>query len=455
MEGVLGNPNYASFVVEADIGAVVNLSGVTNIAGANGLSFYSTATNGVVNLSSLRTFTQDGSFEAGSGGAILADNLNSIVGVSLYLDDSNSVLALAGLTNISGGGYNTAVVAGQGSVLDLSSVQNMEGVLGNPNYASFVVEADIGAVVNLSGVTNIAGANGLSLYSTATNGKINLSRVQEFAGPVSVEVADGGAICATNLRYVVGNFMALATGTSSILNFSGSAYLEIGSGSDVQFTAQNGGLVSFHCLHSISGAGASFLANGAGSVIDLSSLSAFTTPLSTSSLLAENGGVILLNCNVLLLQNVAVNWAGCTVVPAVIPASSSLSLYEQPWNSYWIDVVDTRNPANQWQLYERIPATNGVEVLGGPPEPWQSFQVYEFVANQPILDLNRLSRTNVQLVMYGTPTGNYGVQTTASLDAQPIDWTLLETTGIMTNSFCIFAPFAPTDAMRVYRAQQQ
>ena len=405
--------NYEGAIeVNPQAGGFVNLGGLTNIPSGE-ILFYADYTNSEINLNNLQTFSgADCDLDAANGGAIWATNLNSISGVTLSLNYS-STLALSNLNFIYGGDGNIQypnesinITAYPGAVLDLSSVRYMQGT--TSGGLNLDVTAYTGATVNLSGLTNtVSDSGGVNFYADYTNSEINLNNLQTFSSADSViEAANGGVILATRLQ-------------------------------------------------SISGGGTSFLANGVGSLIDLSSLSAFTTPLSTSSLTAENGGVILLNCNVLLLQNVAVNWAGCALLPPVIPASGLLSLYAQPWNSYWVETLDTRNATNQWQFYERIPATNDLQVISGSFPSWLAFQVYEFVADPPILDLNRISRTNVQFVLYGAPPNNFGVQTTDSLDTQPIDWSLLETTCAMTNSFRIFAPFAPTDAMRFYRAQEE
>jgi hypothetical protein len=64
-------------------------------------------------------------------------------------------------------------------------------------------------------------------------------------------------------------------------------------------------------MASISGSGTHVISDGAGSVIDLSSLSGFSTPLGASELIERNGGRIHLNNdNVFLLVNVTVNLAG-------------------------------------------------------------------------------------------------------------------------------------------------
>jgi hypothetical protein len=526
--------NEGAIQVSTQAGALVDLSGLTNIPSGEVL-FYADYTNGVINLNNLQTFSgADCVLEAANGGAIWATNLNSISGVDLYVY-AYSTLALNSLATINNptGSPTIYLTAYSGAVLDLSSVRQMWAV----NYEGAIeVDPQAGGFVNLGGLTNIPSGE-ILFYADYTNSEINLNNLQTFSGAdCDLDAANGGAIWATNLNSISGvtlslnysstlalsnlNFIYGGDGniqypnesvnitaypgavldlssvrymqgtTSGGLNLDVTAYtgatvnlsgltntvsdsggvnfyadytnseinlnnLQTFSSADSVIEAANGGVILATRLQSISGGGTSFLANGVGSLIDLSSLSAFTTPLSTSSLTAENGGVILLNCNVLLLQNVAVNWAGCALLPPVIPASGLLSLYAQPWNSYWVETLDTRNATNQWQFYERIPATNDLQVISGSFPSWLAFQVYEFVADPPILDLNRISRTNVQFVLYGAPPNNFGVQTTDSLDTQPIDWSLLETTCAMTNSFRIFAPFAPTDAMRFYRAQEE
>ena len=152
-----GNIYYYGIKVQADAGGVVNLSGVTNVTGNASVDFDATAANGRIILSGLRTFTCTGELHAANGGAILAANVNSLSGVSLYVDGA-STLVLTGLTNYSG--YNVSTLeAGPGAVLDLSSVQTMTGPV--EAYSGLAVRADVGAVVNLGGVTNLTGPGGV------------------------------------------------------------------------------------------------------------------------------------------------------------------------------------------------------------------------------------------------------------------------------------------------------
>jgi hypothetical protein len=163
-----------------------------------GLSFYATATNGVINLAKVLTFDTSASLaqgilEAGNGGKILAPKLNAISNVSLYLDDINSALVLTNLASISGGGNycSCSVVAGPGAVLNLSSVQSMQGPGGN---GTVNVYAQAGAFVDLSGVTAMNGGSGLNFYATETNGVIDLLGLQTFNGPGTMSQANGGLI---------------------------------------------------------------------------------------------------------------------------------------------------------------------------------------------------------------------------------------------------------------------
>lgn len=210
-------------------------------------------------------------------------------------------------------------------------------------------------------------------------------------------------------------------------------------------------------LESIVGRNCSIISDGTGSVIGLSSLSSMATPLRASELTARNGGVILLGADAFLLQNVAVNIPpGNPMLPSTVSVGPSLSLYGQPWHSYWVEVRDTRNPAGDWGLFRRVPLTSAMQVLTGPPKPWQAFRVWEFVADPAIVDLNRATGGQVQLVLYGAPPKSFEVQTTDSLDTQPADWAPTGlATGPMTNAFRIFPAFAPLpEPNRFFRSKE-
>jgi hypothetical protein len=164
--------------------------------------------------------------------------------------------------------------------------------------------------------------------------------------------------------------------------------------------------------------------------------------------------VIWLSENVFVLANVKVTITGNPLLPPIETPDADVSLYGVPWLSYWVDVRDTRDPASPGELFMRVPLTNAIQVISGPPQPWQAFRVWEFVADPAIVDLNRIGGGQLQLVLYGAPPKSFAVQTTNSLDVQPAAWTTYGTTGAMTNSFRLFPPFQPTEAKRFYRGKE-
>ena len=199
-----GVMNYGNnfLQVQADAGATVNLSGVTNVFGVDDIVFIATATNSVINLSSLLTFTQLGSMEAGNGGTILAANLKLVQGVSLYLDDAGSALVLSNLTAVRnpGGSPVVTLAANPGALLDLSSVRQISAV---DNAGEIQIMSYAAALVNLGGVTNISG--NVDIYADSTNGVVNLDGLQTFSGPdAAFEAYNGGQISATNLNSISG-----------------------------------------------------------------------------------------------------------------------------------------------------------------------------------------------------------------------------------------------------------
>lgn len=289
----------------------------------------------------------------------------------------------------------------------------------------------------LPGVTNLTcvGNNWFYLYGTG-GGRLELPAVSRLSG---------------------NSFYVYADGNNSVVDLSALPILAVGSGSQVQVRAQDGGKCDLRSVQAISGGSCIVIANGTGSVINLTNLSSFATPLGASELTAKNGGVILLPDKVFLLQNVAVNVAGNPVLPPVVSPGAALSLYGKAWHSYWVEVRDTRNPANDWGLFRRVPATNDLMVLGSAPKPWQAFRVWEFVADPAILDLSRGAGGQFQPVLFGAPSKSYAVETAPDLGPATATW---EPTGLvtgpMTNSFRIFAPFTPLpEAQRFFRSTEQ
>ena len=245
-----------------------------------------------------------------------------------------------------------------------------------------------------------------------------------------------------------------ADGAGSLVDLSGLLRISSSGGQYVRVNALSQGGVVLSKVQSISGGSCSIVSDGTGSVINLTNLSSFATSLAASELTAKNGGVILLQSNAFVLVNVAVNVTGNPVLPPTVSAGAAVSLYGHAWRSYWVEMRDARDPVSAWLLFQRVPLTNDLQVIGGPPESWMAFRVSEFTANPPIVDLHHAEGGQLRLVLYGGPTKSFELQTTNTLPKLPATWSFYATTGTMTNSFRIFPPFTPSNPRLFYRAKE-
>lgn len=345
-----------------------------------------------------------------NGGTILIPHVTGLSNVNLSLEGTNGT-PVSQLTSIRGGG------------LDVSGF--------SPN------------------LSNLVSLDGSGLVAR-NNARLDLNHVKEVSDLRSVMAYGTGSILLTNVTSLVvtnaGTDFFVESGglldLSRVTNLMVSLWLNV--------RANPGGRVDLRGLESITGwYSANFLADGAGSVIDLSRLSCFLTGGFSSSLKAQNGGVILLNnSTVFLLANVAVTLPGLIVQP-----TPAMVLHALPWYSYWVEQRDTRWPDSPWQFMARVPMTTTFQTFAPAPPPNTAFRVREFVADPPILDLGQAGNAQTQLILYGATNKTYAVQSTNALSETPGDWPLLETVN-MTNSFRIFPPAAATEEKQFFRARE-
>jgi hypothetical protein len=374
-------------------------------------------TNSVVDLSSLGRFitlapTTASSLEARNGGAILTGNLGQVIGAALTLKPGGT-LPMAQLTNLVAGTLTVVGVAPSlvgltsidgsslyvsgGGLLDLPSVRSCdEPELGQTTFTWQASGA--GSVLRLANMTNVLG-----------DGALN--------GTLSIQALAGG-------RVELGQVLAMDAGYDGIYG-------------GYQRAIQ-------------------VLADGTDSVIDLSSLSGFANPLSGSSIVAQNGGTVLFNDQAFLLANVAISIPpGNPVLPPTLVASPTLTLYGKAWHSYWVEKLDTSNPATGWQFVARVPLTNAFQTFAGAPPPNTAYRVWEFVADPPILDVFRAPGQQYYLILYGATSETYQLQSTPDL-TPPSTWTP-GTVVNMTNAFRILppAPFGPPGTSQFFRAKEE
>jgi hypothetical protein len=347
-----------------------------------------------------------------NGGAILIPNVTGLMNVSLTLGGANAT-PIGQLRSIRQGELKV-----YSSAPDFSGLTNVDG-----SY----LEANSGATLNLSNVRVVAEFNQANADGGATLLLTNVTSLVLSNVFPDIRATGGGLLDLSRVTNVVW-----------MQNLRLNVY------------ASSGGRINLRGLESITGFHADFLADGAGSVIDLSRLSGFLTPLSPwgSSLKAQNGGVILINNSaVFLLANVAVALPGL-----IVQATPAMVLHALPWHSYWVEQRDVRQADSPWVFTARVPMTNTFQTFAAAPPPDTAFRASEFVADPPIVELWAAGAAQAQLLLYGATNQSYQVESAPSL-ADPIAWSPGDTAA-MTNSFRFFAPMPATDATGFFRVRE-
>ena len=322
--------------VEAFNGGVVDLSGVTEITGAN-TNVIADDPGSVVDFSSLGSWAaalrERSSLGATDGGLVLAASLSEISGVTVNLNDSGTVqlgplsalrssslsanglsltfdqltdatsssltalnggvLSLPSLTTFAGQGLNATLRAsGMDSRLELGSVLTMAGSGGAGAFgdARTRVEAFNGGVVDLSGVTEITGAN-TNVIADDPGSVVDFSSLGSWAAALrersSLGATDGGLVLAASLSEISGVTVNLNdSGTvqlgplsalrSSSLSANGLSltFDQLTDATSSSLTALNGGVLSLPSLTTFAGQGlnATLRASGMDSRLELGSV---------------------------------------------------------------------------------------------------------------------------------------------------------------------------------------
>ena len=421
------NVNGASLDVNG--GAVLSLPGVLSYqAGCPNIIWQASGAGSVLELPGLTNLEEPTcddtlNIEGSSGGQVILNHAAMIQGgagyVSVQADGSNSVVNLSALS------ANEAALSleasGGGSVL-VSSLADGGNISLTLNAGGFISAAQF---------TNIDGAN---LYA-------NGGAVLSLPGVVSYQAG-------------CGNIYWQASGEGSVLELMGLTSLQGATcGDTLRIQGLSGGQVLLGSLQSIVNGNVAFLANDAGSIINLTSLSDFVLQAGLGSLTTENGGVILFNNQAFFLANVSISLAANgSTPPAMLNASDMLTLYGTAWHSYRVEEWNTLVRGSPVTV-TLVPLTNSFEIVAAAPSTNTAFLVTEFVANPPILQMVLTPDSEVQMVLYGLTNATYQIESTTNLHA-PILWTPGSQVA-MTNAFRIFPEMPPTGLQQFYRAEQQ
>jgi len=246
-----------------------------------------------------------------------------------------------------------------------------------------------------------------------------------------------------------------ADDAGSLVDLSSVTEVVLAANQRLYVNAYRGGKIDLRQVGVLSTGEVRVLADGVGSLVDLTGLSGFIGEGgSQSSLRATSSGVILLGEEAFLLANVSIEiQPGNPVLPATLARTPALTLYGRPWHSYWVETRDRRSAESPWVFFARVPMTTTLQVIAPVAPPNMAFQVREFIADLPILDIFDAPGQQVQLVLYGTPSRAYEIQSVSGADAglpwQPGD------VATMTNSFRIFAPIPAPGTQQLFRAKQR
>ncbi len=497
--------------IEAENGGQVLLTNVAALSGV--ISVQADGSNSVLNLSHLANNAGTPLYlEASGGGSVLLPDLvdgnqinltlaaggfistaqlTNINGASLTVN-GGEMLTLSGVTSYQGACGSSLEANGVGSVLALPGVTNLNETCGN----GLTIEAENGGQVLLTNVAALSGV--ISVQADGSNSVLNLSHLANNAGtPLYLEASGGGSVLLPDLTdgnqihltLAAGGFISTAqltnidgsslyvnggsvlslpgvanyqpscgnlleaNGAGSVLALPGLTNLNETCGNGLTVEAENGGEVLLHNLPTIDNGYVYFLSDGAGSTIDLSSLSAFVLETGQGSLTEQNGGTILFNNQAFLLANVAISIpAGNPVLPPALVASQTLTLYGIPWHSYRVEEWNTLQPGSPVTTF-LVPLTNSFQAFATAPQPGTAFLVSDFVANPSILQIGLAPGNEAQLVLYGLTNATYTVQSTTNLRPK-ITWTPV-TVAAMTNAFRILPEIPTTPALQFFRVQQQ
>jgi hypothetical protein len=434
-------------------GGSVTLPALRNYTKAcQGANWLVTGANSVLNLPVLTNITgQACSFptiQAAAGGIIIMTNLATIVAgpLAFNADGASSLIDLNALVSVSGQDpYPVTFEASAGGTIAAAKFTggSFVGVTlnsgGNLPLAQFrqlySITANNGAVANLPALTNLDGG---SLSATA-GGQINLPVLQVVNPLLICDVAP----------------IWEATGAGSQINAPALATF-VGSSCQVDtIEALAGGQVTLSNLTVLNGPQIKVLADGAGSVIDLSRMSTFLSanPVA-STLTAQNSGVILLRTQALLLQNINITtWPGNSAVPPYTNSGgSNLTLYGIPWHSYLVQQMDTTIPGALWQFFTYVPLTNAFQEISAVSPANLIFRGTDFVADPPLLTLAPVPDVDVQMVLYGATNKTYEIQSATNLTKTTL-WAS-NAVAVMTNAFRIFPPVVADQPKTFLRAKQ-
>ncbi len=302
-------------------GGIVNLPGATTYTHNTGCcvhrTFRAQGTGSLLNLSNLTTLTGSTAFDAAviiealDGGQVDLRNLTRIPGgtIQVLADMTNSDVDLSNLGSFSDTTRNSRLEVRNGGTVEIPLLTNLDGVdltidatgtIATSQIVSYTNgEATInGTAVDLSNVTNLNRST-IDLRSGGTVDLTNATNIDQanffvkdgvtLSLPAATSYSNAVSSCCTDRFF-------RAEGPGSVLDLSNLSTLTGSTAFDAAVIIEtlDGGQVDLSSVTSIPDGTLHVLADGTGSVVDLSALVSFTDSTGDSRLEAHNGGVVLI-----------------------------------------------------------------------------------------------------------------------------------------------------------------
>ena len=245
--------------------------------------------NGALTVGPLATLTSSGgTFQA--AGAVVANsaNLRAIAGGTLNLST---------LTSYSSSTQTAIVANGMGSIVNLSGITSFAS--STAGFTNTQIYAQAGGTVNLSALSSITTGETDAIASGAGS-TIDFTNLTTFSANKFNDVRrfraeNGGHIISPNLTTISGRVSVELSGASSMLDLA-----DLTNVNDLSFLAENNATLSLPAVITSysSSAQSAIVANGTGSIVNLSGITSFasSTALSTNTqIYAQAGGTVNLS----------------------------------------------------------------------------------------------------------------------------------------------------------------
>lgn len=258
---ISGGSFISTFFVQAHDGATLDLSAVHTITGG-ATQVVADGVDSQIDFSALTSFTDDNGNRASiidenNGGSILAPELTTITAATLILDSDSSMdtsqitsvlegaihvhtinANLNALTNLT----NSELKLSAGATTNIDQINSIQG-------ASLIVEDGVTLVV--PNVTSYASRSRDTTYFRArgAGSRLSFPHLTEmtgatFIGTHRVEALEGGIVDLSHVQSIPGELSAIvADGAGSVVDLSDTVSVNLGGGRQASLTANDGGLV--------------------------------------------------------------------------------------------------------------------------------------------------------------------------------------------------------------------